>query len=166
MPRRVGSSSSMISMARILGAPERVPAGKQERRASTAVSSRRSWPSIVADQMHDVGVALDEHEVFVTLTVPVFADTADVVAAEVDEHDVLGALFFVGEHLALGGEVGFFAGAAGRVPAMGRYSMRRPSTRTRSSGEEPTMWVFLRVSLICAGALSCRSGGNTYKVTG
>jgi hypothetical protein len=35
----VGSSSSMISMARTLGAPESVPAGKQARRASTAVSS-------------------------------------------------------------------------------------------------------------------------------
>src|SRR5947208_5513588 len=33
-PRRTGSSSSMISMARILGAPESVPAGKVARKAS------------------------------------------------------------------------------------------------------------------------------------
>ena len=65
----------------------------------------------VADQMHDVGVALDVHQIC-HFHGSVFADTADVVAAEVDEHDVLGAFLFVGEHLALGGEVGVFAGAA------------------------------------------------------
>jgi hypothetical protein len=48
--------------------------------------------------VHDVGVALDEHEVF-DADAGEFADAANVVAAEVDEHEVFGALFFVGEHL-------------------------------------------------------------------
>ncbi len=43
-PRLTVSSSSMICMARILGAPESVPAGSAENRASTAVLSFRSRP--------------------------------------------------------------------------------------------------------------------------
>src|SRR4030095_10345930 len=43
-PRRTGSSSSMISMARILGAPLRVPAGNVARKASKQSRSSASWP--------------------------------------------------------------------------------------------------------------------------
>src|SRR5919201_4329327 len=43
-PRRSPSSSAMISMARILGAPVTVPDGKQARRASMGVQSARSLP--------------------------------------------------------------------------------------------------------------------------
>ena len=46
-PRRVGSSSSMISIARTLGAPDSVPAGKHATTASTALRSRRSVPVTV-----------------------------------------------------------------------------------------------------------------------
>ena len=56
---------------------------------------RAELPSIVADQVHDVRVALDVHEIC-HLDGAVFADAADVVAAEVDEHDVLGAFLLVG----------------------------------------------------------------------
>src|ERR1019366_10028976 len=45
-PRTSGSSSAMISMARTLGAPVTVPAGKQARNASTAESPERSFPWI------------------------------------------------------------------------------------------------------------------------
>src|SRR5688572_11944753 len=44
-PRRVGSISSMISIARILGAPVTVPAGKHARRTSKASAPRRSVPT-------------------------------------------------------------------------------------------------------------------------
>src|SRR5258708_28697250 len=44
MPRRVFSSSSMISMARTLGAPETVPAGKHDINASKQSTSSRNVP--------------------------------------------------------------------------------------------------------------------------
>ena len=48
--------------------------------------------------MHDVRVGLDDHEAL-DLDDAVLADAAEVVAAEVDEHHVLGALLLVGEQL-------------------------------------------------------------------
>ena len=48
--------------------------------------------------MHDVAVALDAHEVD-DLDAARLADPAEVVAAEVDEHQVLGPLLRVGEQL-------------------------------------------------------------------
>src|SRR5262249_11716207 len=51
------------------------------------------------NQMHDMGIALDRHQFFDTHAA-IFAYAAEVVATEVYEHDVLGALFFVGEHFA------------------------------------------------------------------
>jgi hypothetical protein len=45
MPRLVGSSSSMISIARSLGAPDTVPAGKVARNTASALRSSFSLPS-------------------------------------------------------------------------------------------------------------------------
>src|SRR5215472_17140599 len=47
-----------------------------------------------------MGVALDGEELF-DFYRAVFADAAEIVAAEVHKHDVLGAFFFTGEHFAL-----------------------------------------------------------------
>ena len=47
--------------------------------------------------MHDVRVALHGEQLF-GLHRAVIADTAQIVAPEIDEHDVLGALFFTGKH--------------------------------------------------------------------
>ena len=96
MPRLSISSSSMISMARTLGAPETVPAGKAA--ISASIASRRGVELAldVGDDVHDVAVALDE-ELSVTSTRADFGDPADVVAAEVEQHQVLGALLGVGE---------------------------------------------------------------------
>ena len=44
----------MISMARIFGAPETVPAGKQDRKASMAVEAVVDLPFDMADDMHDM----------------------------------------------------------------------------------------------------------------
>ena len=77
-----------------------------------------------ADQVHDVGVALDEHEVF-DFDGAELGDAADVVAAEVDEHDVLGNFFGVGAEVFFEGAVRRLRSAPrARVPAMGRYSTR------------------------------------------
>ena len=46
------------------------------------------------DQVHDMGVALDEHDVFYADST-VFRDTSEVVSAKIDQHDVLGPLLFV-----------------------------------------------------------------------
>ena len=44
-PALVGSSSAMISIARIFGAPVTVPAGKHARSASIGRRPSRSWPT-------------------------------------------------------------------------------------------------------------------------
>ena len=48
--------------------------------------------------MHHVGVALHIHQVF-HLYRAVLAHPAQIVAAQVNQHDVLGALFFIAAHL-------------------------------------------------------------------
>src|SRR6266849_7029001 len=48
------------------------------------------------NDVHDVGKTLDDHELL-DFDGAVVADTAEIVAAEIDEHDVLGALFFAGK---------------------------------------------------------------------
>ena len=49
----------------------------------------------VGDDVHDVGVALDDHE-FIDTYGAELGGTSDVVSGEVDEHDVLGSFFGVG----------------------------------------------------------------------
>ena len=69
--------------------------------------------------MHDVGVALDHQRSF-GLDRADLGDAADVVAAEVDEHDVLGALLGVGQQLGLERAVLGVVAPRRRVPASGR----------------------------------------------
>ena len=66
-------------------------------------------------------------------------DATNVVAAEIDEHHVLGALLLVGAG-APPASAASSSGVAprGRVPAIGRTVTRPPATRTSSSGELPT----------------------------
>src|ERR1700737_5633800 len=49
--------------------------------------------------MHHVGVALDGEEFF-SVNGTVFTDAAEIVAPQIDEHDVLGTFLFAGEHFA------------------------------------------------------------------
>jgi hypothetical protein len=65
-----------------------------------------------ADDVHDVRVALDEHEA-VDFDGAELADAAYVVAAQVDKHDVLSALLFVVEHFVGECLVFLLIGAAG-----------------------------------------------------
>ena len=65
--------------------------------------------------MHDVAVALDAAK-GTNFNAAGLGDAAEVVAGEIDEHDVLGGFFGVGQQFALEGEVGgvgvaAFAGA-------------------------------------------------------
>ena len=91
----------MSCIARTLGAPDSVPAGKTERSASSASSSGLSRALDVRHEMEDVAVALDLH-VLADGHGPRPRDPSEVVAAEVDEHHVLGS--FLGVALELLGE--------------------------------------------------------------
>ena len=56
------------------------------------------WPELAAyvgDDVHDVGVALDDHE-FVDTHGAILSGASDVVSSEVNEHDVFGSFFGVG----------------------------------------------------------------------
>ena len=83
-----------------MGAPETVPAGKVAREGGESVELGAELAFDVGDEVHDVAVALhvqllgDAHGAG-------DGDAADVVAAEVEQHDVFSQLLFVGA------EVGF-----------------------------------------------------------
>ena len=115
----------MISMARSLGAPESVPAGKVAASASKAVVPGAQLADDGRHDVHDVAVALDVQN-SATSTVPGRADPAQVVAAEVDEHHVLGALLRVGEQLR-GERVVLLRGRAPRAGAGDRVQHRPPA---------------------------------------
>ena len=86
----------MICMARTFGAPETVPAGKPAHSASIT-SCLGIEPAVdIRDDVHDVAVALDD-ELSVTSTRADLRDAADIVAAKIEQHQVLGTLLRVGE---------------------------------------------------------------------
>ena len=89
----------MISMARTFGAPDTVPAGKAGRKRIERVVFRRELALDVRDDVHHVAVALDE-ELVGHLHGADLGDAADIVAAEIEQHQVLGALLRIGEQLA------------------------------------------------------------------
>ena len=98
----------MRARARGLGAPESVPAGKVDDEHVVGAGARAGVADDGRLDVHDVAVAAHVHELDdVDGAGP--ADPLEVVAAEVDEHDVLGALLGVGEqllgeaHVVLGG---------------------------------------------------------------
>ena len=84
----------MICIARTFGAPDTVPAGKHDTSASSRSRSSASLPFDDRRQVHHVREALEPHELRHAHR-SVLADAADVVAAEIDEHHVLGALLLV-----------------------------------------------------------------------
>jgi hypothetical protein len=129
----------MICMARTLGAPDNVPAGSTERRASIAPDVLAQAPRDVGHDVDDVRVGLHAHE-GLDLDRAVLADPPEVVAAEVDEHHVLRALLLVREQLGGDRASSAVSPPRGRVPAMGRVLTRRPVTVSSGSGEAPTIW--------------------------
>ena len=83
-------------MARTFGAPETVPAGNVARSRSNGVDAVAELARDLRDEVRDVREALRLEEAL-DVTVPGTADAREVVAAEVDEHHVLGAVLLGGE---------------------------------------------------------------------
>ena len=130
----------MICIARTFGAPESVPAGSTERSASIAPTPSRSVPDTRRDDVHHVAVELDLHQL-VDVHAAVLAHAPEVVAAEVHEHHVLGALLLVGEQL--GGDPPVLLGRRRRAGACRRSawsSTCRPLTVSSGSGLAPATW--------------------------
>ena len=107
----------MISIARTFGAPVSVPAGKPARNASIAVSPCAQLAVDLADQVQHVRIPLDHHELGDAHR-SVRGDAADVVASEIDEHQMLGALLLVVHQLF--GHARVVLGATGRAAASRR----------------------------------------------
>ena len=128
-----GSSSSMICIARIFGR-----AGERPRREGRGEGVERVLPllELPHHRAHDVGhvaVVLDLHQLR-HLHAAEAAHAAEVVAAEVHEHEVLGPLLLVGQQLARDRVV--VPPVVARARARRSAASRRcfPSTRTSISG--------------------------------
>ena len=129
----------MICIARTLGAPESVPAGSTAAQRVERADPAPQPPDDAGDDVHHVAVVLDDHEL-VDLDGAVLADPAEVVAAEVDEHHVLGALLLVGEQLV--GHPAVLLGASRRAAACRRSAgsrRGRPETVISGSGLAPAI---------------------------
>ena len=92
------------------------------------------------DEVHDVRVALDLEQLGDAHAAGL-ADAAEVVARQVDEHQMLGALLLVGLELVRERVVGGAVGVAPRVPAIG-LSVATPARESETcvSGEADTIW--------------------------
>ena len=84
----------MISIARTFGAPLTVPAGSVARSTSIGPSPSRSVAGHLRREVHHVAVALQRHQL-VDVHGAESGDPPDVVAGQVDQHDVLGPLLGV-----------------------------------------------------------------------
>ena len=73
----------------------------------------------------------------VTLIEPIFGDPADIVAAKIEQHQMLGALLGIGEKFLGQGAVLGGVSPRRRVPAIGRMVTLPSRTLTRISGDEP-----------------------------
>ncbi len=89
----------MISMARTLGAPDTVPAGSVARSTSIGPLARPQLAGDLRGEVHDVAVALQGHQLVDRLGAEAH-HPPDVVAGQVDQHDVLGDLLGVLDQLA------------------------------------------------------------------
>ena len=108
----------MICIARTFGAPETVPAGNVARSTSNGVTPVAQLAGHLGDEVRDVREALRLEEAL-DLDRSRHADAREVVAAEVDEHHVLGAVLLGGEQ-ALGVALAALGRAGDRVQARAR----------------------------------------------
>ena len=109
----------MISMARTFGAPDSVPAGSVARSTSIGPLPGRQGPGHLGGQVHDVAVALHHHHLVDHLGAEAH-HPADVVAGQVDQHDVLGHLLRVLHQLAL--QPGVLLGRGATAAATRRWA--------------------------------------------
>ena len=94
-------------------------------------------PSTLRDDVHDVAVALDAH-LLGHLHRADLGDAADIVAPEIEQHQVLGQLLRVRQQLRRQASSSAGVSPRGRVPAIGRMVTLPSRSRTRISGLEPT----------------------------
>ncbi len=137
-PRRSGSSSAMISMARILGAPERVPAGKAERRASRASRPGARSPATVDDRC----ITWEKRSTRIsrsTRTVPGSVTRPRSLRPRSTSITCSARSFSSASSSRSSLRSSAGSGCRGRVPARGRVRTVRPVALTRSSGEAPMM---------------------------
>ena len=104
----------MISMARIFGAPVIDPPGKVARNTSASVTPGRSSPATCRHQVMQRRKAVHLGE-RVDADAAGAADAPEVVALQVDDHDVLGALLGIRCQPAGERRVGLRVGAAPRA---------------------------------------------------
>ena len=127
----------MISMQRTFGHPVMVPPGNTARITCPGVVPGAQTAAYVRDDVMHVRVTFDRHE-FVDLDRARHADAAQVVAFQIDQHDVLGALLGMLDELAHAR--GFVVAANARTRAGDRARLRAAArTSTRRSGDELTM---------------------------
>ncbi len=88
----------MICIARIFGAPDSVPAGKPGRQRVDRVEALAQFAFDVRNQMHHMRIALDEETVR-HLDAADFRHAAHIVASEIEQHQMLGALLGIGHQL-------------------------------------------------------------------
>ena len=128
----------MISIARTLGAPETVPAGKQAASAARASSSGPEPAPHLADQMHHVRVPLDRHE----RGEPDRAELrhpAHIVPAQVYQHQMLGSFLGIGQQLV--GERGILLGRRAARPGSrdrpkGHFAILHPDQDLRRAADD------------------------------
>ena len=88
----------MISMARILGAPDK-RAGRQQGRQD--IDGRTIFAQLAfnqADQVHDMGETFDMAEIL-DLNGAETADPSDIVAGQVDQHRMFGQFLGIGQQI-------------------------------------------------------------------
>ena len=135
-PRRTGSRSSRISIARIFGAPVIEPPGNEAASRSKRVAARRRAAGHGRDEVLDGGRPLEAAEAR-DADGARDADAAEVVAQDVDDHHVLGPVLGAGEELARERPV-LLARPAARPGALDRVASRRrrpASTDRNGSGD-------------------------------
>ena len=80
----------------------------------------------LGNDVHDMGIALDRHQLR-GVHGAIFADAAQVIARQIDQHDVLGAFLRIGEELAFKHQIG------------GRVKAARPCAGDRAEQRLPPL---------------------------
>ena len=92
----------------------------------------------IGDDVGDMGITLDNHFLGQSDRSGL-SNTPDIVPAEVDEHQVFGDFFFVTQQIRFKGFILGDGITCLRVPAIGRTVTSPSSSRTKISGEDPTI---------------------------
>ena len=133
-PRRTGSSSSMISIARTFGAPDSVPAGKHGAQHVEARRAPRAAPRDVRDDVHHVRVALDDRRRLDTRTQPVSRTRPTSLRPRSTSITCSARSFGSASRSSAIASSSSGVAPRGRVPAIGRVETWRPETRRGALG--------------------------------